>query len=91
MKEVKTIRDILIERDGLTPEVADEMIADYEKARQEELELARHNGFGVRYIDEGAILEDSLGLEPDYLEYFGISWLVEPKVTLKYIGRKGRY
>jgi len=51
---MKTIKQILIERDNMTPEEADDLIADM-KARIQEGE------------DPEEILHDECGLEPDYI------------------------
>jgi len=58
---MKTIKQILIERDGIEPSEADEMI---EAARTELIELIEAGEFMA--ADE--ICYNHFGLEPDYLE-----------------------
>lgn len=55
----ETIKEILIRRDGITPEKADKLIEKATEVFQEHLENGEH------FKAENAI-EDILGLEPEY-------------------------
>ena len=61
---MKSIREILIERDEMLPEEADELI----KEAREEFNFILMSGRGEG--DLGEFCEDWFGLEPDYLEEF---------------------
>ena len=60
---MKTIKQTLIERDNITPEEADELIA--EAKAQFEVYLANND-----YMSAEDICNEYFGLEPDYLDEF---------------------
>lgn len=60
---MKKIIDILVERDDMTIEEAKDLICE---CREEILDVI---SMGGSYDEAAEIVEDYLGLEPDYLEY----------------------
>jgi len=59
---VEPIKVVIMKRDGLSSEEADEMIAE---ARAELMMLIDDNG---TYMEACDVVEQNFGLEPDYLE-----------------------
>lgn len=59
----ESIKEVLIRRDGVDPDDADDMINE---AREELLSLLDDGDFS--YKDATQIVEDHFGLEPDYLD-----------------------
>lgn len=59
---VEPIKEVLMTRDGLTAEEADERISEVKEQLNELLE----DGGSLDQAEE--IIEDEFGLEPDYLE-----------------------
>lgn len=59
------IRQILIQRDGLTKAEADELIAE---TQQQINELFESDEPATELLDD--IIMDNLGLEPDYIDCF---------------------
>jgi len=57
---MKTIKEILIERDGMSEAAADELIAEAREA----LQVAIEEG---DFFEAENVCEDYFGLEPDYL------------------------
>lgn len=66
MKEnkMRNVKQILIERDGMTEQEADALIADYKRDFQQVLDD------GGDYEEACMLMEDYFGLEPDYIEEF---------------------
>jgi hypothetical protein len=62
------VRQILIERDGMLPEDADDLIADVQYQIDALMNTGVEGMAGV--IDAEQIIHDELGLEPDYLMDF---------------------
>jgi hypothetical protein len=59
----KTLKQVIMERDSLTAEEADQQIADFKSDLEEILE---RGDLG----DAEQLMQDYFGLEPDYLEDF---------------------
>jgi TPP-dependent pyruvate/acetoin dehydrogenase alpha subunit len=61
---MKSLKEVLIERDGITERQAQEIWDDL----KEQIDNAISDGEGYDYIQD--ILMDEVGLEPDYLDEF---------------------
>jgi hypothetical protein len=65
---LRTVKEILMERDGMLPEDADALIYEFEDMLDSLLESGAEGMPGTVLAEE--LLEDYFGLEPDYLMEF---------------------
>ena len=64
MTDLPTVKQVLMDRDGLTDAEADELIAEFREDFNELLD----NGADLNELEQS--IEDWFGLEPDYLMEF---------------------
>ena len=68
---VKPLREVIIERDGLDGDEADQQIEMFKSDLDELLEKALEYGNAVEILlSAESLMESHFGLEPDYLDEF---------------------
>tara|TARA_R110002051_G_scaffold55210_1_gene103103 strand:- start:19342 stop:19554 length:213 start_codon:yes stop_codon:yes gene_type:complete len=65
---MKTIAQVLVERDKISKEDADEQVAEFKLEIAELLDVGRHRRAYELWEEVADLLAGTFGLEPDYLE-----------------------